>query len=344
MKTEEMKKEELEAEKDEKPEKYLEKYFEAKKNEITEDFNETAEKVTGFIGKAAKDVGDFAEEQFNVAKNIFEKVNNGFNSSRSQQILDKYRPIFADEIDGKFPFPNIINVIDYDKRKDIQECQGALGFQKRIKDTDVLEVYSDTADQLDITFYPEKTISAYYVHPLDKDTYIEISEYFKYLKEARIAELKTIAQALGASHFKVSIMEESRAESIKKAKADSLLGFRKDKASASVSKDDNEKKYDFIGVASESYYKGKAPVRPELKYWASNATIKTLVEQRLSNDNPLISETYRLDYNTSTGIKEKEAAKIDGVLKVLKFKGAGNITEEVKQESKKRFEYTVDFE
>ena len=42
-------------------------------------------------------------------------------------------------------------------------------------------------------------------------------------------------------------------------------------------------------------------------------------------------------------IKEKEAAKIDGVLKILKIKAAGSIQKEAQKESKRRFEYTIEF-
>ena len=81
----------------------------------------------------------------------------------------------------------------------------------------------------------------------------------------------------------------------------------------------------------------------KLVLWANNESIKNLVKQRMSSDNRLQSKTFRLDYNTSSGIKEKEATKIDGALKVLKFQAGGSILNEAKKESRRRLEYTIDF-
>lgn len=64
--------------------------------------------------------------------------------------------------------------------------------------------------------------------------YIDIKDYFKYLKKVIIAELERIAQALGAKHFRVSILEESSASSIKKDKGEVKLGIYKNKAGVKV--------------------------------------------------------------------------------------------------------------
>ena len=68
-----------------------------------------------------------------------------------------------------------------------------------------------------------------------------------------------------------------------------------------------------------------------------------MIKQRLSSDNRLQSKTFRLAYNTSSGIKEREAAKIDGVLKSLKFSVGGSILNLAMNESKRIIEYTIDF-
>ena len=309
-----------------------------------EGIKDNADKAAQIIEGAAKDVGDFAGTQLKNAKAVFSRVSKNIEESLSKQRLEKYRPIFPDKFDpDSFDFPNMINVVEFDKRMGIEECRGAIGYQEKINNVELLGIYKGDMDKYGVTFYPEKTETAYYVHPLQKNVYIEVSEYFKYLKQARVAELEYIAQSLGAKHFKVSIMEESTSEQIKKAKGGAKLGVGKDKGGVDVDTETKEKQYNFLGVAAENRYPGKAPVRPELKFWANNESIKSLVEQRMDPENPLLSKTFRLDYNTCTGIKEKEAAKIDGVLKTLKFSGAGSISEEVKSESKKRFEYTIEF-
>ena len=309
-----------------------------------DEIKESADKAAQVIGSAAKDVGEFADTQFKQAKHLFGTVSKNLEESLSKQRLEKYKPLFVDRLNhDSFVYPNMINVVEYDKRMDIEECRGAIGYQERINNVDILGIYKADVDKYGITLYPEIAETAYYVHPLQKNTYIEISEYFKYLKQARVAELEYIAQSLGAKHFKVSIMEETSSEQIKKTSGGAKLGFSIFKAGTSVESNNSEKKYEYIGVAAENIYPGKDPVRPELKFWANNESIKSLVEQRMDLENRLISKTFRLDYNTSTGIKEKEAAKIDGALKALKFSGAGSISEEARSESRKRIEYTIEF-
>lgn len=305
---------------------------------------ETSQKFVTLVGDAAKEVNKFAEKQLNTAKGILNKVGDDFESQLKKQRFDKYKPVFVSRLeDGELTYPSMIQLIDNDKRKEMDGFEDAIGFQRTINKQDFLDVYQQDTKKFNISFYPDQSLSIYYVHPLDSTMYIDIKEYFKYLKEARVAELEQIAQALGAKHFRVSIMEESNATLIKKDKAEAKLTLFKDKMTASAEMEKNEKQYEFVGVAAESRFPGKEPTEPVLRFWKNNIAINTLVKQRMSPDNPLTSKTYRLDYNTSTGIKEKEAAKIDGVLKSLKFSGAGSISEEVKKESKKRFEFLIEF-
>ena len=311
---------------------------------VVDGVKETAGKAAGLIGDAAKDVSEFAGEQLKTAKGIFNRVSKEMGDNLSRQRLEKFRPVFSDRIDsGELSFPEMIQIIDTDKRTQFEECKNAVAFEDNINKQEVLSVFKGSTEMLQLNFIPERNLSIYYVHPLDKTTYIEMSKYFSYLKEAKVAELEYIAQSLGAKYFKVSILEESNTENIKKVGGEAKLGFLKDKMGVKSQRDIGEKHYESLGVAAESRFTGKDPVKPELKYWASNVAIRSLVEQRMSPDNPLSSKIYRLDYNTSSGITEKEAAKIDGVLKSLKFSGAGSFSEAAKTETRRKFEYIIEF-
>ena len=313
-------------------------------DKAVKDLAASAEKAAKVIGDAAGDVVDFAQDQFENAGEIMEKVSNDISESLRKAKLEKYRPVFPEKIEkGYLKYPEMINIVDHDKRMSIEEFKNAVGFEEKVQWQRVLGIYKKDATSFNIKFYPEISSTVYYVHPLDKGVYIEMSEYFKYLKEARVAELENIAQCLGAKYFRVSIMEEVRNENNKKTKANAKLGIVKNKASVSVDLENKEKKYESIDVAAESSFTGKAPERPVLKFWANDIAIQNLVEQRLSPDNPLSSKTYRLNYNNSTGIHEKEAAKIDAVLKALKVSGTGSVLAEAKKESRRRFEFKIEF-
>lgn len=313
-------------------------------DERVEDFKEVAGKAADSIADAAKDVGEYAGKQLKNAREILGKVSDDLNTQIIKQRFEKYRPVFIGSLDdGSLVYPEMVQLVDNDKRMEIDGFRDAIGYQRTIQKQNLLDIYKKDIDKFSLSFYPDQSLSIYYVHPLDSKMYIDIREYFKFLKEARVAELEQIAQALGAKHFRVSIMEESNTTGIKKNKGDAKLGILKNKMGVKVDVEQAEKEYQFVGVAAESTFPGKAPTEPVLKFWKNNIAINTLVKQRLSEDNPLTSKTYRLDYNTSTGIREKEAAKIDGALKALKFSGAGSISEEVKKENKKRFEFVIDF-
>ncbi|MBR3252095.1 MAG: phage replisome organizer N-terminal domain-containing protein [Erysipelotrichaceae bacterium] len=261
-----------------------------------------------------------------------------------QGIEDTFEKEVEEIVGGNIKYPSMINIVDFDKRMGIEECRGAVGFKENIKNVDLVGIYkNDLAKYEGIEFYPDASVSVYYVHPFQSNKYIEVFEYFKYLKEAKVAELEDIAQKLGAKHFSVKILEESLSNEKVKTKGGVGIGVKKDKAGIDVEQGSSEKKYEYVGIAAENTYPGKDPVEPKLVFWANNESIKSLVKQRLDKDNPITSKKFTLDYNTSSGIKEKDAAKIDGVLKVLKFKAAGSIEKEAQKESKRRFEYTIDF-
>lgn len=277
---------------------------------------------------------------------MFEDVSRNMVEDRSRKLLEKYRPIFDNNIPAPTSYPNILYIVDKDERMKIKECAGAIGFEANINNADVLGIYQKDVNKFrEIEFYPNKkpSVSIYYVHPLNNFQYIDITEYFTYLKEQRISELEYIAQELGAKHFVVSILEEKMSNNESETSLNTKFGTGAYKGGIAVSKNSSQKSYEKVGIAAESNWPGREPKEPKLKMWANNESIRSLVKQRLSSDNRLQSKTFRLDYNTSSGIKEKEAAKVDGVLKEFKFSAAGEIQKKAQEESRKIFEYTIEF-
>ena len=312
-------------------------------NQMIDGAKDAAENAAQFVSDAASAAGEFAGDTLKQAVNVFDKVVKRLDDTNRQQRFDKDRPIFQSDLESVgFQYPKMIRIVDKDRRKTVYP--DSIGFKQNVKDTEVMTLYhNDVSSIPDVHFYPKAESSVYYVHPLNPQLYIEITEYFTYLKEQRVAELKRIAQELGAKHFKVQIMEERLSSDHSKTGAGIHFGFLGHKAGPKVEKEVSQKNYEYLGIVAEATYVGKEPKEPSLELWASNESIKSLVRQRLFNENPLQSETFRLDYNTSSGIKENEAAKIDGVLKGIKFNTSGSIQDEVKKESKKRFEYTIEF-
>ena len=64
---------------------------------------------------------------------------------------------------------------------------------------------------------------------------------------------------------------------------------------------------------------------------------------RMDEKAPLTHQKFTLNLSNSSGIKEKDAIKIDAVLKAMKIAGNATVTSEVKNEERRFFEYEIDF-
>lgn len=233
----------------------------------------------------------------------------------------------------------MIHVVYNDIRMKVKECEGAIGFRENVKDVEILGIYQkDYKLFKGIEFLPDNNSKdfIYYVHPLNENQYIDISDYFNYLEQQRVGELENIAQDLGAKYFRVEILIEQMVKETSVKKNNSSLGYVKDKVGISIEKNDESKQYESLKVVSENSYPGKETQKPILYFWSNSLPIKNLIKKRMSNDNPLQAKTFILDFNTSTGIKEKEGAKIDGVLQSLKFNISTSIQKTALSESKKK--------
>ena len=63
----------------------------------------------------------------------------------------------------------------------------------------------------------------------------------------------------------------------------------------------------------------------------------------MDDSSPITHQKYTLKLSNSSGIKEKDAVKIDAALKSMKFTGNTTVTSEAKNEARRFFEYEVDF-
>ena len=316
-------------------------------------------KVQNLVGDAAKTTVDTAGKTLKSAQNIINRTSDNITQSAQDLInktsdnitqgnirksIEKNNPIFKENIPHSYP--KMINIVDYDKRVKEKGCENAIAFKDIKNELTILTMPKNELNNFNnIMFLPDNkpASTVYYVHPIDTNQYIEISKYFSYLEEQKVAELEQIAQDLGAKHFMVRIMRQKTSNVSKSNSLSANLKMGKDKAKVSVESEDSNKSFESIGIASESTWPGKDPKKPELKFWANNESIKNLIKQRLSDENRLQTKIFRLAYNNSTGIKEKDAAKIDGALKGLGFGASGKIQKTTQEEAKKIFEYTIDF-
>ncbi len=73
----------------------------------------------------------------------------------------------------------------------------------------LLNVFTDSIQDYKLSFYPNAHNRFYYVDPSNKNLYIALDNCYDYLKIARVSELQSVVQSLGAKHFKVSYKEQT---------------------------------------------------------------------------------------------------------------------------------------
>lgn len=256
--------------------------------------------------------------------------------------LKTLRPVFPDSLDGSdFLMPKFVRIVERSKKyAESEVCVGSIGYESEQKGLRMVNIFRDSIDAFGLAFYPDCDCEFYYIDPSDRDRYIALDEYFNYLKIARVNELKKIAQDLGAKHFKITYKEEQTSFSEKKMTSHIKVPSVK---TADAAREASQKKYTTIDVAAETSFPGHAPIKPELKYLQRDPSVQTLVAMRMDEKAPLLREKLMIKMSNSSGMKESDAVKIDAVLKGLKCSGNATVESEAKNESRRYFEYDIEF-
>lgn len=287
------------------------------------------------------DVSVIAESMGSAVKKGAQAAKETAEEKARQLELKALQPIFTQDLDAAdFLMPKFIRVIERDKKHAESEvCQGSIGYTSDQKGLHVVNIFRDSVEAFGLTFYPDCDCEFYYSDPSDRDHYISLDEYFDHLKIVRVNELKKIAQDLGAKYFKVTYKEEQLSFSSKKVKASAKTAVGK----ADLDHDVSEKKYSKGEIMAEMNFPGHPPVKPQLKYLQRDPSIQTLIALRMDESAPLLREKFVIKMSNSSGLKESDAVKIDAVLKGLKCSGNATVANEVKNESRRYFEYDIEF-
>lgn len=288
------------------------------------------------------DVSEMASSVGDAAKKGAQALKSSLEEKSRQMDLKTLRPIFTETLDdAEFLMSKFVRITERDKKHaESDVCQGSIGYVSDQKGLYTVNIFQDSIDAYGLTFYPDRDCEFYYVDPTDRDRYIALDDYFSYLKVVRINELQKIAQDLGAKHFKVTYKEEQTSFSEKKGTAH---GKAASTATLEATHTSSEKKYSTVEIAAEMTFPGHAPVKPGLKYMQRDPSIQTLVAMRMDPAAPLLHQKYMLKLSNSSGLKETDAVKIDAVLKGLKYSGNATVFSEAQNESRRYFEYEIDF-
>lgn len=288
------------------------------------------------------DVSIIAGNVGNVAKKGANAVAGGAHNAAEELERKVLAPLFLDDLtDVDFMMPKLVRIMDRDKKHAESEvCKGSIGFTQTPKGYTIVNIFRDSLDAFNLSFYPGAGVGFYYVDPIERDAYIALDDYFRYLKLARITELQVIAQSLGAKHFKITYKEERKTFS-----EVSALGDAKATKNANVNAEriKNHTEYENIKVAAEMSFPGQEPTMPDIKYLQNDPNVKSLIQMRMNEASPLLEQHFEVHLSMTSGMKEQDAAKVDAILKALKCSGNMTLESEVKNEERRVLEYDIKF-
>ena len=125
--------------------------------------------------------------------------------------LRRFKPITREQLPlYTRTMPEMIRIVDWDKRTEEEVCKNAVAFNDGTKELRVISVLAKNAELMDASFYPDVQEGIYYRDPSNPYSYINLNDYFDYMKKAKVHELNQIAQALGAKHIRITLKAEKK--------------------------------------------------------------------------------------------------------------------------------------
>lgn len=281
----------------------------------------------------------------NTAQKTTSNIKKSIDEKRKENDLKKLQPIFLEDLESaEFVLPKLICVSKIDKKyAESDVCQGAIGYKTDCKDLTVINIFKENIDCFGLTFYPDIDCEVYYVDPTDKNRYIALEDYFAYLQEVRVNELEKIAQNLGAKHFKITLMEEKKNFTKQEKKMNTDGKYTIANASANTEHEHISSNASKVKILAEDNFPGHDPIMPKVKYLNKESNIQTLIELRMNPNSPLTNRKFAIELSKSSGMKKRDAEKIDIALKMMKISGNTTVSNEISEEYRKYFEYEIEF-
>lgn len=291
----------------------------------TKDFiKKTGNAVRGAFGKLAVDIKGKA------AARSEKKKADGY-----EKRMEKYNPLFPEVFYSEaFALPNVIKIVDDAERRDIDVCEGAIGWTESVEGVEVLCLYDEFIPECGITFYPiVKCDSIYCVDCFDRKKFLDATNVFSIASQEKLAELEHIAYSLGAKSCSIEIVE---AESNKR-KTDASVKSKAINGSYEAKSTEGRKQ---SAKTLSTFVGSDKPKAPTLKWFAHDDGIKRLVEMRCSDENSIQSKRLEIKCSLTTSMSVKTACAID---KILKIPAKLSMEHQAQKEQNSILVYEIDF-
>ena len=251
----------------------------------------------------------------------------------------KYNPLFKEDFESSnFKLPNVIEIVDDAVRRDIDVCEGAIGWTDKVNDVEILHLYDEWIAESKINFIPfAKCDAVYCVDAFDRSRFINSESIFERMTNEKLAELENIAFCLGAKSCAIEIVEASaqqKSSNLKIGLKYSGAGGNAEQGSSSGYKNKQSGK-------NISYFDGNSiPKRPSLKWFAFDDNIKGLIEMRCSGDNSIKSKVLELNCSSAATMSQKTACAVD---KILKIKASISMESKSIEEHNRKLIFEIEF-
>ena len=290
------------------------------------------------IGKKATDIGKKATDEISKgAKTLVEKTKSDMLARR----IKKYNPLFAKEYKSKaFNRPNMIMIVDDAVRRDIDVCEGAIGWRGYEGEIEVLFLYDEFVSKSGVTFVPAPSCDAvYYVDNYDRNRFIRVDCVFSKAHEEKMAEIEHIAYSLSAKSFSVEIVEEMSEATHKNIKTAVKSKAVKESTEIDLENTSSNMRR---GVSNTIFEGHNSPVRPNLKWFAQDDTILNLIDMRCKDPNSIKTRTLSLMGASSATMSQKTACSIDSALSKI-GSASGNMEKQATREYQSKLIYEIVF-
>ena len=261
--------------------------------------------------------------------------------------LKKFNPLFPDKYhDESFHLPNIIVIVDDAVRKDIDVCEGAIGWLGKEKDVEILYLYDEAVPFSGIQFIPVASCDAvYYVDSFDRHSFIKADCYFEKIQEEKTAELEHIAGCLGAKWCSVEMVNEEKTSQAKEKKVEVKERANEVQSTESAEQSSAAQSESKLHRQSITEFKGNnVPQKPALKWFAHDHSIQQLIADRCSGNNAVVKKEFRFNGSSFNTMSQKAACAIDSALVAAGGAcGSASMEAQVTKEQKSKMVFLVEF-
>ena len=304
-----------------------------------------AEKVSEKAASAAEEVKSTAIQLKDdaLAKQAERKITVA--EKKRQDDLIKLAPIFKEDIsNNELLTERVIRIVNYDPRLENDVCKDSVGFYEKTDDRKMPTIYSKFVPDLGLSFYPQLSESIFISDPCIAGKYIEIDEYFNYMKQVRVNELTLVAQSLGAKSVTIELKSTSNSKSLFSKSTQAKMGPVFD---GDYKQQGNNTNSNSIEIWAQTTFKtalwNGGPTTPTLLYFRNESDISSLIQMVLVNRSKVTERKYSMKASSSSGISLNEAMSIAGTMKKIKCGAGANFVKSAENESKAFLDYTIVF-